>query len=821
MKMVTRTALANMKYHKSKNILTGIAILLTTILLFMVPSVGMSMLDIQFAAVNKLYPSYHALYRNVDEETKGELAAHRDVGTYGLRSDVGEVVSDSADTILYYMDENGLDMNKMELETGTLPEKEQEIVVQEGMLKDMGIQAGIGDEITLPWQRYLGDTKDYTTESTFRICGFLPDTESGQNNHTYAALVSESFLRREIPKEQIRYRFLFRTAGDERANVDEIEQKIQGIASDIGISEQDIRINDDYLMANYIDPSFLPIIMLIMLIVVLAGIITIYSIYYVSMAQRVQEFGRLKAIGATRRQIRQIVLREGLCVAVAAIPLGLVISTILIRPVLMYFVAAADDGSAILGTYRQIVQNHEISMYKWWLYLIAAAATLVTVYLSLLAPMRKAAKISEVEAMRYQGGQVRTKTRQGYTDLTVGRLARTSLTGNKKKSLITIVSMGATGIFVMVVATALSCVNPRESATSDIYGQYEIYLNDESGNKEHPEWEWRNAIQNNPLSAELKEQIEELEGVEKVETFTQVQGEIDLGQDDEEPAKECVLGLPESCFEELKKGIVEGDASWEELLEGDKVIVKKEMLHWYPDIQVGDEIEFRVTDGGKSETRKLQVIAIGEYRFGMGEYNYMFMAKEAADQLSDWNCTGSFQVIADADYDAALESQINSLIDGTELLEMKTWKEQLDMWTQAMRLTRGACYAFLSILSVICIMNLINTMINSIHVRKKELGMMQAIGMTNGQMLKMLQMEGIFYTMGTLLIAVVAGSALGYPVFLWMKSSGTFSVSTYHYPVTAAIIVTVTLVAIQLILTGILARSVKKESLIDRIRFSE
>lgn len=58
---------------------------------------------------------------------------------------------------------------------------------------------------------------------------------------------------------------------------------------------------------------------MIMLIVVLAGVITIYSIYYVSMIHKVQEYGRLKAIGATKHQIRQIVLREGFFTAAFAI----------------------------------------------------------------------------------------------------------------------------------------------------------------------------------------------------------------------------------------------------------------------------------------------------------------------------------------------------------------------------------------------------------------------------------------------------------------------------------------------------------------------
>ena len=52
MRMVERIALSNLKYHKSKNILTGIAIFLTTVLLFLVPTMGMDLLNAQKAAVN-------------------------------------------------------------------------------------------------------------------------------------------------------------------------------------------------------------------------------------------------------------------------------------------------------------------------------------------------------------------------------------------------------------------------------------------------------------------------------------------------------------------------------------------------------------------------------------------------------------------------------------------------------------------------------------------------------------------------------------------------------------------------------------------------
>lgn len=821
MRMVTRIAFANMKYHRSKNILTGIAVFLTAVLLFVVPTIGMDILDVQFAMVNQTYPTWHALYRNVDTETADRLKAHRDIAEYGLRSDVGMISDEEADTAVYYMDESGLELYRMELAEGRLPSDEDEIAVSRGMLHDMGVEAEIGDTVVLPFQRFAEGGLDYTEDRTFTVCGFLPDSEASLKNHSYAALVSDSFLKREIPQDQIRYRFLFQIDSDVRTSVDAIEKSIEDIAAGFEIPETDTNVNRDYLSANYVDPVFFPAIAVIMLIIMLAGIITIYSIYYVSMAQRVREFGRLKAIGATRRQIRQIVLREGLWVAAAAIPAGLLVSTLLIKPILLFFIGHTEDEHSVLEICRKIIVEGEVPLYRWWIYLIAAAVTLAAVYCSLLIPMRKAAKISEVDAMRWQDGRIKKEKRRGYQSLTLGRLTKTNLLGNKKKSLVTILSMSITGIFVMVIATVLSCANPTESADSDSYGQYKLELNAESGNREHPEREWERIIQDNPLSEELKAQIEDLDGVEKVVEFTQLSGTTNLQYEDGEAWTEGLIGLPEECFEELEAGIVEGDADWEDLLEGDKIILNQAMLHWFPDIGLGDRIQMQIDDGSQTVTRDLEVIAIGDYRFGLTEYNYLIMSKEAADQILEQNCTGYFHVMADKTYDEKLEADIQNLISDTDLVAMDTWKAKYETWKQGMGMTQGGCYAFLSVLSIICIMNLINTMINSIHVRKKEIGMLQAIGMTGAQLSRMLRMEGMFYTLGTLLISIGAGSALGYPVFLWMKKEHWFSVSDYHYPVSAAVVIILVMVAVQLLLTAVLSRSVKKESLIDRIRFSE
>lgn len=820
MKMTTRVAYCNMRHYKSKNILIGIAIILTTLLLFVIPSIGKDMVEVNFAVINKIYPTWHALYRNVDESTVMKLAAHHDVKTYGLRSDAGYMNLEDATVSMMYMDRTGMELYKVKLKEGQLPQKENDIVVSKGILEALGQNGKIGDTITVPYQILKDDGLDYTKEKDFRICGFLADNESSKEQKQYTSLVSEAFLKAEIPVEQVKYRFLLQVNGQKGNTTADYTETIQNIARQFGISEDDMNINKEYLAANYVDPATIPVIVGIMLIVVLAGIITIYSVYYVSMNQRVREFGKLKAIGATKRQLRQIVLREGMGVALFAIPIGLLIGTVAVKVVLLQFVEHAKDSNVLITEAYKVVAKGEVQLYYWWIYLLAIAVTLCTVYLSLMKPMRMAAKVSEIEAMRYQGGSKRQKSsRKGYQFLNIGRLTKRNLAENKKKSTITIVSMAVTGIFVMMVATVLSCANPMESAKSSIVGQYEISPIVESGNKEHPEYEWAEVQKNNPLNEGLKQQIEELDGVERVDVFTALK--VSGGPFEEKIGTEFINGVPEEYAEELKKGITEGNVTYEELKSGDKVILDRALLHWYPDIKVGDKLKLNIHDGDNTFQKEIEVAAIGEYGTGLTNYNCLIMAKEGAEKLTINNSSSYFQVIADKDYDEALEASLQAIVDGSGRLQMRTWKNEYDTWENAIQMTRGACYAFIIILAAISIMNLINTMISSVHVRKKELGMMQAIGMSDRQLMKMLQLEGIFYTVGTLIISIGVGSLAGYPLFLYAKRTGMFDISTYHYPVTAAIIIILTLFVIQMLLAIFIAKSVRKDSLIERIRFSE
>ena len=112
-------------------------------------------------------------------------------------------------------------------------------------------------------------------------------------------------------------------------------------------------------------------------------------------------------------------------------------------------------------------------------------------------------------------------------------------------------------------------------------------------------------------------------------------------------------------------------------------------------------------------------------------------------------------------------------------------------------------------------------MITSIVTRQKELGVIQAIGLDARQLLKMLSCEGMVFVAGTLAASLTVGNLVGYLVYLWGKEAHFMSLTSYHYPMWETLLLAAVLILGQLVVTFIISRRLRRQSIIDRIRGTE
>lgn len=171
----------------------------------------------------------------------------------------------------------------------------------------------------------------------------------------------------------------------------------------------------------------------------------------------------------------------------------------------------------------------------------------------------------------------------------------------------------------------------------------------------------------------------------------------------------------------------------------------------------------------------------------------------------------------DKHYDSVKETLLK-IVSENEHFTMNAMDVELKIGHSGVDLTRNPIYLLLSLIAVIGFISLINTMITSIVTRKKELGILQALGLSDRQLVRMLSGEGLVFTAGTLLISLTLGNFFGWLFYRWAKQEHFMSISRYHYPLWESVGLALVLLIGQLLITLLISKKMKKESLIERIR---
>ena len=105
----------------------------------------------------------------------------------------------------------------------------------------------------------------------------------------------------------------------------------------------------------------------------------------------------------------------------------------------------------------------------------------------------------------------------------------------------------------------------------------------------------------------------------------------------------------------------------------------------------------------------------------------------------------------------------------------------------------------------------------NILTRKRELGILQAVGLSGRQLSKMLLIEGLFYTLGVLLLSVSFGTLVGYLLCTVFSAMSVFGKVSYHFPALEMFSFFLLMLAVQMLFSHLAIRQIKKQSLVEQI----
>lgn len=794
MKTLTNLVKGNLKSSKAKSVLICITIMLTTTLLTSVGIICNNWLKTNKAATIEYSGSFEGIYKRVNKDKLDIIKNNASIDQYGIYKAIGTSQYEDSNLGLIYADNIIKNMANIKFEDGTMPEKENEIAIESGYLNLLNNGAKIGDKIKLSYESLsTGEIK----EKEFILSGILQTSDISKAQKSYSAIISKSYFVSEEVDENTKYNVYINIVKPKKLTADEMKESILSIAKNMGIEEYDVRINTDYINASNPDPQVIAGGIIVALIIILSSMLVIYSIFYVSVINKVHEYGKLRAVGATKRQIRKIILREGFILSCISIPLGIAIGYLIGQVVILKALKMDRYGVGGMNIFIAIG---------------VAVITVISVLLSLLKPMKMACNISPVEAMRYDGNDSKQKKRKGYEEINLKKITFANLSRNKKRTVITLLSLSLSGILFIVASTIMNCMNPENMVKDHSLGDITVYLDNYDWNEDGSN-NLYDIQANNPLGKEMCERLENIPGVKKINMEKSAWASIDIGAG--EKNLEDIQGFDKEFYDELSEHLVEGEINKEALESGEGLVYTHPSYAKEIGIKVGSTQVITIYDGKdyyKKEFTVLALVDIGGASIRIPE--------SVMDSLIKTDTTIRVGLEVKKDMLKSVEEEIKNITDNDEYLSYGTLEDSIETYKKSMAITSVLIYSLVIIIGVIGLMNLINTMITSIITRKRELGILQAIGLSDKQLVKMLQIEGLFYTVGTLLITLTLGNILGYIAVIIFRNTGA-SYAIYDYPLTQTIIMIVAITLVQILITYMVTNNFKKDSLVDRIRYSE
>ncbi|MHA4064859.1 ABC transporter permease [Bacillus cereus] len=354
-----------LKGNKKRTILTLIGIVLSVSL---ISTIGLFMNGTQISQIENTKKrqgySFHAVVLNYDESILKKIKYNPQIESFGLMSQGETVQVGEAAVQMNFADDNALEFLKYSIIKGRLPSNDQEVAVDPWVLPYIKENIQIGDLFEL-------------NEKKYKLVGFLSDSTYTQENKVGRLLTYKSKFSAGEGKILVGI--------ISKANFNEVLEGLKAISG-----ENNINISNELIQLEKpgYNNSIMATLIITISIVVIATIVVIYNAFQISVVERTRQFGLLRSIGATRKQIRQIVLREATFLAVIAIPIGIICSLIALASLQFTFSLLMENSKAV-----------SIFYVDWNILIISSIITLLSVIASSLYPAYFAGKISPLLAI--------------------------------------------------------------------------------------------------------------------------------------------------------------------------------------------------------------------------------------------------------------------------------------------------------------------------------------------------------------------------------------------------------------------------------------
>ena len=815
---IRRLSLRALRANRTRNLVAVLAIAMTALLFTSLFTIALSINEgMQQANFRQGGGFYHGGFKYLTEAQFNELKEDPGIEAWSLRRYLGmptEPPFHKSHVEIGYSDENEAHWTFCDPIEGRLPEEgTDEAATDTRVLELLGIQPQLGAKFTVTFE-----VDGHETTQTFTLCGWWEYDEAIVANHILIpesrvdAVLAECGVDPGAPGDRMTGRWnldiMLPSAMHIASDLDAILARHGYQSTDPAASNYiSTGVNWGYTgaqLAENLDPTTLVILLTVLILILLTGYLIIYNVFQISVAGDIRFYGLLKTIGVTPRQLRRIIRIQALALSAVGIPVGLVLGWLVGSQLTPLVTRRLNDVEAVVSVSPLLFAG-------------AALFALVTVLLSCARPGRMAARVSPVEALHYTegGGRRRRRGRKART-VSPYRMAWANLGRSRGKTAVTILSLGLAVALLSLVATltggfdldkyvshftasdfiladagklqvttgfnedmavpeeAIAAIQTQGGVTKDgrVYGQVSGMVefipeerfrqnNGQYYTAESLNWLMEHTQRN---EAGLLADHVQLCGMEDfaLDQLTLLEGDLNKLK---EPGGNFIAAV----YQEDDYGNPRMDTNWAQI--GDTVSIWYIDEFEYYDNATGQLIPIDQVDEAYAEGRSI-ISCAKTYR----EANYTVAALVTVPRALSYRYYGDDAFILNdqtfirdsgtnsimyyafdttAEASAAMETFLSNYTEhvapALDYESKGTYAREFESM-RSMFLLLGGTLSF--IVGLVGVLNFANAILTGIAARRRELAVLQSIGMTSRQMRAMLMTEGLLYTLGAAALAL-------------------------------------------------------------------
>ena len=726
---------------------------------------------------------YHGKVVETSESEIMDLKIHVLIEELGIQKIAGTIEFPEERASLFIEEANELTLNLRgkSVKEGRLPERPGEIALDSFSAQLLGITPETGQKVSLD----IGGKK-----RTYEVVGIVSKArQESAMSKAFVEISPEEFS--EISEESRVVKNAYFTVDAPNNGIRVAALKV---ASDLEIRDKTTYNGSLIYFLENLSPVNWPAVVLGLLVAV-ASMVSIYNTVQISVLERIREFGLLRAAGATPAKIRKVVFRESILVSLVGIPLGLATG------VLLSFAIALYAGSQLTGLGGFATMISPLSL------LLGTILGFLSVVVSSLIPALRAGKVSPVEAMRQYGvepsdfevkGIVKGQSSSG--EKIPLKLAKRNMRRNLRTTIISVISMTMAATLFIAFSYFAGNFDTERIARGVVKSDFSIRVAsmyddgpDEQTIEEILSFEDVQTVAAAKfITGRLLTEYEDQDlDSRSFATFSNPEAGMRATMVDNSGMYMALLAYNDLGIELMKTKVISGSidlrrATSEPVIiidmensnrhgieAGDRVLLKTYYLNESM-VQVPVASEF-VVAAVVQELPSVAYTVEGGILAACSDKIIESLRPENGDvhlTMMDYMDHYSYVDIylrrgSDAE---ALESTIEEIADRYRNSTFISYSEYKKETEDAISTLSTLVYGLIAIVGFIGICGITNTINTTIILRRREFGILRAIGMTGKQLKAMLTYEGLIFGLISAVSSVVLGLILSYTVYSLLRS---------------------------------------------------